>query len=347
MKRLLIALIAVLGFITTAKAQDPQLSQYYAAPLYLNPAFTGNLDYECRRYPASRVRVIANYRNQARGNYTTYMSSLDYRSKNGNWGFGGLIYQDQAGQDQKMNNVQVAGLASYKLSLSNDWRLHSGLQVGYLNRSTGASGYTYPDEFTGAGRTRVTNETVLGNQSINTFDVSTGLLVFNEAFYLGAAVHHLNQPNMSLQNASEPLPTKIDIHTGYRISFTRQRGFARRGLDQSLTPTLHYKRQGQNQQLDIGTYFAYEPLILGAWFRGLPVIKAPDNSFQRDAAVLLVGVRQATDYGLVKLGLSYDFPISTGAQSFGRTFEITLSYQAINERCRKRVNYRSIPCPGI
>ena len=36
-------------------AQDPQFSQFYAAPLYLNPAFAGS---------AQEARVGINYRNQ-------------------------------------------------------------------------------------------------------------------------------------------------------------------------------------------------------------------------------------------------------------------------------------------
>ena len=39
----------------TLQAQDPQFSQYYAAPLYLNPAFTGS---------EMLPRIGANYRNQ-------------------------------------------------------------------------------------------------------------------------------------------------------------------------------------------------------------------------------------------------------------------------------------------
>ena len=48
-------LIAIFLFASAAQAQDPEFSQYYAAPLYLNPAFAGtSVDH----------RFIANYRNQ-------------------------------------------------------------------------------------------------------------------------------------------------------------------------------------------------------------------------------------------------------------------------------------------
>lgn len=352
MKRLL---LTVLGAATAiaAYAQDPQLSQYYSAPLYLNPAFTGNLDYECRRLPESRFRFIGNYRNQYRGNFATYMGSLDYRSKNGNWGLGTLVYQDnqdaQTASSPPLRTFSASGLVSYKLGLTNDWKLHSGVSLGYQNRGIDPSGYIFPDQYRdNSGNLSQTNENLNGISNKGYVDAGAGLLIFNSVFYLGGAVAHLNQPDRSLISGSnERLPMKLDVHTGYRIAFKKQRGFARRGADKSLTPVIHYKRQLNNEQLDIGTYFNYEPLVLGAWYRGLPYLKAPDNNFQQDAVVLLAGVRAPTDYGLFKVGLSYDFPVSKGAVNVGRTFELSLAYQFIDERCRKRISYRAIPCPGI
>ena len=346
-KHLLSALALVSMAVGHAQAQDPQLSQYYSAPLYLNPAFTGNLDYECRRLPESRYRIIGNYRNQAAGNFVTTMGSFDYRNKEGNWGIGFLAMQDKQGL-VPLTTTQFSALASYKISLSNSWRMHSGLQAGYGQQGVDFDKLSFPDQFNSAGLVRGSNETITQRGSnFNFVDVSAGILVFDENFYIGSAVHHLNQPKTTFLSSDQRLAMKVSIHTGYRIPFTKVMGFAKKGSDRSITPTIHYKRQGNAQQLEVGSYFNYEPIIVGAWFRGVPIEKAPDKSLQRDAAVLLVGFRQATDYGLFKLGLSYDFPISQNTAAAGRTFEVSLSYQIINERCRKRVTYKSIPCPGI
>jgi type IX secretion system PorP/SprF family membrane protein len=179
-------------------------------------------------------------------------------------------------------------------------------------------------------------------------DVGTGVLLYNSDFYIGAAAHHLNQPDLSLTGSVARLPMKLDVHTGYRFPFKKQRGFARRrGADHSFTPVIHYKRQQNTQQLDVGSYVNYEPAVFGLWYRGVPFSKAPDKTLQQDAIVILAGVRAPTDYGLIKFGLSYDFPVSRGATNFGRTFEVSLAYQFIDERCRKRISYKHIPCPGI
>ena len=55
MKRALLALAIIAGIPFAGNAQDPEFTQFYANPLYLNPALTG-----VERCP----RVILNYRNQ-------------------------------------------------------------------------------------------------------------------------------------------------------------------------------------------------------------------------------------------------------------------------------------------
>ncbi|MEJ0030308.1 MAG: type IX secretion system membrane protein PorP/SprF [Bacteroidota bacterium] len=66
MRRVMVlsALLVLLG-ADLASAQDAQFSQFYAAPLYLNPAFAGS---------TNQGRVGMNYRNQWPGidaNFTT------------------------------------------------------------------------------------------------------------------------------------------------------------------------------------------------------------------------------------------------------------------------------------
>jgi hypothetical protein len=50
-----LSLSASLALAVVARAQDPQLSQFFAAPLYLNPALTGT---------TFEDRLTANYRLQ-------------------------------------------------------------------------------------------------------------------------------------------------------------------------------------------------------------------------------------------------------------------------------------------
>ena len=92
-KRLIYCFFLILSIIsgTMLKAQDPHFSQYYANPLYLNPAFAGT---------AVCPRMILNYRNQwpsISGNYVTYNASYDQHIDAINGGIGILVTTDTAG----------------------------------------------------------------------------------------------------------------------------------------------------------------------------------------------------------------------------------------------------------
>ena len=86
-----------LVFTHVANAQDPQFSQIYASPLYLNPAFVGNLEYDCRRLSASRYKVMMNYRAQYNADFNTLYATIDYRDKGGKLGLGGIVLRDKSG----------------------------------------------------------------------------------------------------------------------------------------------------------------------------------------------------------------------------------------------------------
>ncbi|MEY3927192.1 MAG: hypothetical protein RJA97_199, partial [Bacteroidota bacterium] len=79
--RRLIAVALLLTHAWSAQAQDPHFTQYYANPLYLNPAFAG-----VKQCP----RVTTNYRNQypSLGVYQTFSASYDQYVDGLNGGIG-------------------------------------------------------------------------------------------------------------------------------------------------------------------------------------------------------------------------------------------------------------------
>src|SRR5688572_21555820 len=96
---------------SSAAAQDPEFSQYYAAPLYLNPAFAGtSVDH----------RFIANYRNQwpnVSQAFETYAFSYDYNLDQYNSGLGFMIMADKAGS-ANLKSTQFNFQYAYKVKLS-------------------------------------------------------------------------------------------------------------------------------------------------------------------------------------------------------------------------------------
>ncbi len=348
-KNIIALFLPGLALVHSVQAQDPQFTQIYASPMFLNPAFAGNHDYDCRKLPASRFKTSVAYRTQYNTDFNTLYGSVDYREKSGRLGIGAIVVRDKQGT-VPLYNTQFGLIGSYKLPIINDWQVHFGLQGNFNYRNVDFSQYSFPDQFSQSGQTSGTNEPLANAANRSYIDFAGGLLIFDDKFFGGVAAHHINQPNQSLfTGGTDALPMKVAIHSGYKFLFKKAKGFGRkRGPERSLTPTIHYKVQGLFQQLEAGTFFNYDPVILGVWYRGIPVlVKTPSNALNHEALCLMLATKVPTDYGLIRMGFSYDFPVSSQINAFGRTFEITMSYQLINEKCRKRIVYRNIPCPGL
>ena len=98
-KNKLFALVAVvfLAFSQTAYAQDPSFTQFYANPLYLNPAMAGS---------ANCPRVAMNHRNQwpnLKGAYITNSISMDKGFEALHGGMGHQILNDIQGEGALTN----------------------------------------------------------------------------------------------------------------------------------------------------------------------------------------------------------------------------------------------------
>ena len=89
LKKRTLSLLIGLTFSTLGVAQDAHFSQYYANPIYLNPAFAG-----LERCPT----VHSNYRNQypELGVYQTYSASYDQYVDKLNGGVAIMALKDDA-----------------------------------------------------------------------------------------------------------------------------------------------------------------------------------------------------------------------------------------------------------
>jgi type IX secretion system PorP/SprF family membrane protein len=172
-------------------------------------------------------------------------------------------------------------------------------------------------------------------------DFSTGVIVLTERYWGGLAINHLNTPNQSLiDNGPESiLPTKLSIHGGAK--FPLASGGGARSSEKDITIAAQYKSQAKFDQLDIGAYYNRNPLVLGIWYRGLPLKSNKQGAINADALTFLVGVKKE---GVYSLGFSYDLTISR--LSFTRTagsFELSFIREwAVKKKKRRRQFI--IPC---
>ncbi len=327
MKRRLLYFWALVGTllitIPEALAQDPEFTQFYANPLYLNPAFAGT---------ARCPRLIMNYRNQwpaLSGTFVTTGASYDQHVETISGGLGFIVMNDRAART--LNTTTVSGIYSYQQAVSRTFSIKAGLQATYFQKSIDWSQLTFGDQIDPRrGFIYETQDTPRG-EPVQNVDFSAGLLGFSERFYAGLAVHHLNEPNESLVVGVSRLPMKYTVHAGAVIPLDRRSRYS----DSNISPNVLYRRQGEFQQLNLGLYVNKGPLVGGIWYRALFF-----NDY-RDAFIVLVGVQ--TD--VVRFGYSYDVTVSELTPATGGSHEVSLAFQF---DCRpKRRKFRTISCPSF
>lgn len=316
---LLTALYLVLGLPQQAHAQDPQFTQFYANPLYLNPAFAGT---------ARCPRVIMNYRNQwpaLSGTFVTTSASYDQHVESLYGGLGLIVTNDQAGEGT-LTTTNVSGIYSYQLALSRSFSIKAGFQATYFQKSLDWSKLTFGDMIDARrGFVYTTADQQRGGTSSNV-DFSAGLLGFSKQFFAGVAVHHITEPNESLINGDSPLPMKITGHAGAVIPLGNTRYSDN---DASISPNILYQQQGNFQQLNMGLYMSKGPIVGGVWYRN------------RDAFIVLLGFQTK----VAKFGYSYDVTVSRLTNATAGSHEVSFTLQF---PCKKRrPKFRTISCPSF
>ena len=333
MRTTIIFIILVLPWISYG--QDPQFSQYFAAPLYLNPAFAGT---------SQGHRFIANYRNQwpnlANG-FVTYAVSYDYNLDDLKSGIGLIAMTDRAGS-ANLNSTSVSLIYSYKIQFENKWVFTPGLSFGYVNRSIDFDKLVFGDQldFANDGQVPSNDQSLSQLGNANYFDFGVGGLLYSKNFWIGYSAAHLNRPNRSLLNEESEVPIKSSIHAGFRIPLYT--GLLKRLKSASLAPSFIYKSQGEFDQLDIGLYFIYDPIMIGLWYRGIPIQQNVNDNISQDALVIILGM-QLKD---IQIGYSYDFTVSELGTISGGAHEISLQYNfnsMVRNKAKKPVKF--IPCP--
>lgn len=317
-------------FMSRVTAQDAQLTQFYATPTYVNPAFAGT-------GLQTRFGLVARDQWPAiPGAFITSNFAIDHNLSELSSGLGLMVHHDRAGTGA-LRYTSITGQYAYEMELKRKVFLRPALQLGWVQHAVDYSRLTFGDQLARGGT--VSTHEDLDGTSIGYTDMGAGLLFFTPKLWLGTALHHLNRPNQSLLLNEARLPMKFSMHGGYRV---RVRTPVILKNPQSFVFAFNYKAQQKYDQLDLGAYFEREPFFVGLWYRGLPLLKryAPGYS-NRDAVAVLVG----TIVNDMRIGYSYDITVSRLAGYSGGAHEITLGYEiAARHKKRSASKRRIVPC---
>lgn len=315
---------------TNLFAQDPQLSQFYASPIYTNPAFAG---------AAKKLRFTANIRNQYIGlnnNYKTAVAAIDAYVPKLQGGLATIISADQAG-DGYLTTQTFAGIYAYNLSINRNWNANFGLQAEIKQRTYDFNKFTFGDQLDPVqGKIYNTSEIAGTPQRIYP-NFSTGALIYSEKFYAGVAVHNLLEPNQSfndVNNTSQAfiLPRKYTANIGANISLTNSR-FDVNNI--YISPNLLFMKQRDFYQVNVGTYIKKQALTAGIWYR--------QTSKNADAIIFLFGLK----FKNFRIGYSYDLTVSNAKTATIGSHEISIGFDIKTPPHSNSRMGKPIKCPDL
>ena len=335
MKRIFTLTVAAMALAFSAKAQDPEFTQFFANPLYTNPAFAGS---------TQGPRFALNYRNQwpsISGSYVTYAASYDQHFDGIGGGIGAQVWHDQAG-DAKLSTTYVSGIYSYDIRVKDEGRdnfliVKTALQAAAFQRSIDFSKLTFGDQIDARrGVYKPVSDEKLPSRSVENTDFipdfSFGALAFTKQWYAGLAIHHIIEPSQSFfGNPNSTLPRKYTLNLGMTIAIDKYN----REPTTFISPNILFQRQAQFTQVNFGAYLIKNYFIAGLWYR-----QTRPNS---DALMALVGVKKDA----IKIGYSYDLTVSSARSAAPGSHEVSLIIELKNPNRNQTKKWRKISCPDF
>jgi type IX secretion system PorP/SprF family membrane protein len=328
-KKLLLSLsIAMLFGATNAWAQDPEFTQFYATPVYTNPAMAGTGQCD------GGGRAVINYRNQwpsLPGTFVTTAFSYDQHFDKIGGGIGLLAVRDVAGEGL-LTSTSLSGVYSYQLRVTRNFTMRFGLEAQFGQRSIDWQRLRFEDQIDPSkGFINPTSEPYIG-KTVSYANFGTGLLAYTERFYAGVAVHNLIEPNQSFYGDPKAIvPRRYTAHTGLVIPLDK-----RKQPKATISPNLVFMMQNKFTQINGGFYVNRGPLVTGLWYR--QTLGEFKNS---DALIVLIGFRKDK----FKFGYTYDLTVSDARAAARGSHEVSA---AIEWCARTRpIRFKPLTCPDF
>ncbi|OFX32639.1 MAG: hypothetical protein A2W90_04350 [Bacteroidetes bacterium GWF2_42_66] len=295
-------------FSFSSFCQDAEYSQFYANPLYLNPAFTGTTEYP---------RFSVNYRNQWPGlgnTFVNYSVSFDryYKALNGGLGF---QLSNNSEAEGRITSSSAFLFYSHHIKVNDHFFIDAAMQAGGTYKGFNKSGLVFPSEI------NELNGVIIPDGSMNIEDASKvypdfgiGLLGQSGSCFFGFSIHHLTKPDESLIAGDQKgyLPRKITINVGARTKKLRNGLLSK---PYTLSPNIIYQQQGSFRQMNLGMYLNIGPLAGGLWYRN-------NLSIRPDAVIAMIGIMREK----FKIGYSYDLSLSSLSNYSFSSHELSLIY---------------------
>lgn len=339
------AIMILLFGALTINAQDSHFSQFYASPLTLNPALTGNFN--------GFYRISGIYRNQDPGlsqNNPAFstpsiagdVSLLKDKIKNGALGVGLVFLNDQQnGKTFNTNEFMLSVAYNMAFGAKKRFQLGAGLQGGIASTKFDFSKLQFDDGFDQNLNYTQTTESLnpkpkvkgLFNAGIFAkYEFATGYRIYAGYAFNNATAY--KQDYILNSSSTFNIPFRHTIHGGLELEVSDRI---------VLIPGVLYQNEAKADETNFGLNV------------GIHVVRSPDPM---KVATLFVGLwnrlntknytfipELGFDYKGFRAGIAYDAPLTqqrTDGNAVGgpyaQAFEVTLSYIG-NLSVKKEDNY--------
>jgi type IX secretion system PorP/SprF family membrane protein len=300
-------------------AQDQMYTQFFNAPIYLNPALTGQFEGDLR------MNMI--YRNQwssIPGNLSYTTASIDYNMPQFGGGVGLMFSRSSEGTAFLVNN-SIAGTYAYSVG-SEGFVLSFGLQAGVVDRTINYNKLVFDDQIDPRlgfipGSASAAESFPFNNRFY--FDSGAGINLVVGEFDIGSAVQHINQPNESFTGTPAKLPMRGVAHISYRWDLSRGENLYE-DEKSYIIPSVVFSKQATQQTLSAGLQYKRKGVNAGLWYHsgGQSGPSAIGISLIFDLLINREGAEK------LRFGVSHDVPVSgLNYSNTSGTSEGSISYQ--------------------
>ncbi len=314
---LTIFILLILSSTNRLNAQDLDFSQHYSNPTYYNPAFVGLT-------PGFRKRWTG-----LEGRYNTYNFSMDIAERGlpGAGGLGLIASQDVQGAGLFKTNT-IGFMPSVRIPISRNSILQVGALAAIVSRQFNFDdlvftdqldpkyGNIYPSAFTSTMR----NKVVFPDFAFGAIYQFKGRDLDGN---IGAAVHHLTQPNQSFFEVKAPLPMKYVYHMDLVITIQEHRSLYEKRKEFKMNPGLMVQYQNGLFVYTLGMNVYFSRLYLGLWYRNEAMEYDSYSNFTMMGGLNI----HFNETSRMKVIYSYDYNIMAKHNFTGPSHEISLVFE--------------------
>lgn len=290
--------------------QDPTFSQYMFNMLAFNPGYAGINSMFCATALSRQQWVgFKGAPSTTVFNISAPISPFHIKS-----GVGINVESDNLGFEK---DILLSGSYSYLMDVGQG-KLGLGISLGMLNMSLSPS-WQIPsgDAHTPASGDPLIPET---KESYVAFDAGVGAFYRTDRLYAGLSITHINEPKIKFTKGEPYISRHYYFTTGYTIQLSNP------ALE--LLPSFFAYSDGKVLQMAVNTLVKYNKKVWGG-----VSYRAGDS---------VIGILGIELYNGIRIGYSYDFPLTDIRKSTSGTHEFMVNYCFDFGSGKSPMRYKSI-----